>query len=143
MNVNSEKIAVGTIRQSLLSIVLSLLLSGVNTAFAADWSTTEIHYQNGNLDNAYAAGSTDTTLFTLQHASGWKYGSHFFFVDQISTTGNDDFYGELYSTFSLGKMMGKTVGAGALLDVGVVFGINVAGDANVKKYLPGLIISIH
>ncbi|MBV1876947.1 MAG: hypothetical protein KUG79_04830 [Pseudomonadales bacterium] len=124
-----------------LLFVISLLITNAASVSAAEWSTTEIHYQQGDLDNAFTAGDTKTTIFTLQHASGWQYGSNFFFIDQISTSANDDFYGELYSTFSLSRITGKAVRAGALQDIGIVLGVNVSGDANVKKYLPGLSLS--
>ena len=132
--------------KKLTVILLGLTVSCFNflcvgVASAALWSSTEIHYQRGEYDNPYSGGTTDTTVLTFQHASGWKYGSNFFFVDQLSSSGNEDFYGEMYSTFSLGKMTGRDLTKGTLTDVGIVLGINVAGDPNVRKYLPGLNLS--
>lgn len=115
---------------------------------AADWSNTELHIQYGNLDVPTFAGGGDADhlIYTLQHASGWKYGDNFFFFDVLDSqeAGFQDFdiYGEWYSNFSLGKMSGKKVGGGIIKDIGLIAGFNWAADANVKKYLPGVRLSL-
>jgi hypothetical protein len=38
--------------------------------------------------------------------------------------------------------MGKPVGGGFIKDVGIILGFNWAADANVKKYLPGVRLSL-
>ncbi len=117
-------------------------------ATAADWSNTELHIQIGNLDVPTFAGGGDSdhVIYTLQHASGWKYGDNFFFFDVLDgdRAGFQDFdiYGEWYTNFSLGKIMGKPVGGGFIKDVGIILGFNWAADANVKKYLPGVRLSL-
>jgi nucleoside-specific outer membrane channel protein Tsx len=117
-------------------------------SWASDWSTTELLYQNGRLDApTFAGGGTHrTTVFTLQHASGWKYGDNFFFIDHLNDGHPDgfddgDFYGEIYLNFSLGKIASKQVGVGAIKDVGLIAGVNADADANVLKYLPGIRLS--
>jgi hypothetical protein len=110
-------------------------------AQAADWSTTEIHYQYGKLDSPFAGGSADTHIVTLQHASGYSFGDIFFFVDLLDDDVADNFndkdaYGELYAAFSAGKIAGAKFG-GPIKDAGFVMGINYGADANVLKYLPG------
>jgi nucleoside-specific outer membrane channel protein Tsx len=112
-------------------------------ALAADWSTTEAQFQYGNLKNPFAATGSDTSILTLQHASGWKYGDNFFFVDFLNDSDRDGFndtdvYAEWYPNFSLGKISGCNVGGGALEDLGVVLGFNYSADANVQKFLPGM-----
>ena len=91
-------------------------------------------------------GDSDHFIYTLQHASGWKYGDNFFFVDVLDAQdpGFQDFdiYGEWYSNFSLGKIQGKKVGGGIIKDIGIILGFNWAADANVKKYLPGVRLSL-
>lgn len=117
-------------------------------ATAADWSNTELHIQIGNLDvpSFAGGGSSDHVIYTLQHASGWKYGDNFFFFDILDgdRPGFQDFdmYGEWYTNFSLGKIMGKPVGGGFVKDIGIILGFNWAADANVKKYLPGVRLSL-
>ncbi len=67
----------------------------------------------GNLDVPTFAGGGDSDhlIYTLQHASGWKYGDNFFFIDVLDARGSGfqdfDLYGEWYSNFSLGKVTGK------------------------------------
>jgi len=129
-----------------MSRLLSLLAFFMFTAAAvcvqsSEWSDNEIHYQKGDLDRAYRRGRDNTTTITFQHASGWKYGATFLFIDHLSTQGNSDLYGEFYTTLSLAKISGKKTSIGPLSDIGVVFGVNVAADANVKKYLPGMSFS--
>ncbi|MDE0422129.1 MAG: nucleoside-binding protein [Gammaproteobacteria bacterium] len=113
------------------------------SAQAAEWSNTEIQLQVGNLDvpSFAGGGSADHVIYTIQHASGWKYGDNFFFVDVLDSNrpGFQDFdlYSELYANLSLGKINGKAIGAGPISDVGLLGGFNWAADANVRKYVAG------
>lgn len=127
---------------SLLNMSLGLHVS------AAQWSTTELHYQKGTLDapGFVGGGDASTNIITFQHASGWKYGDNFFFIDHLDDDKVDgfndqDWYGEWYSNFSLGKISGANVGAGPIKDVGILMGFNWAADASVTKYLPGIRLS--
>lgn len=114
---------------------------------AAIWSNTEFQIQYGSLDvpSFAGGGSKDTTIFTFQHASGWKYGDNFFFFDVITAESggfNDtDTYGEWYSYFSFRKMAGKEEMKGGLKDVRFIAGFNWDPDADVIKYLPGIGLS--
>lgn len=134
---------------SLIFLLIVLTLTNLSTILlAADWSTTELHYQYGNLDSPGFAGGGDTptTVLTFQHASGWKYGDNFFFIDflddsEIDGFNDSDYYGELYVNLSLSKILGGTVGIGPIKDIGLLAGLNLAGDANVRKYLPGIRLS--
>lgn len=116
---------------------------------AAQWSSTEIHLTQGKLQTPeFVPNGADasTRILTLQHASGWQYGDNFFFVDYLNDDNDDDFnngdfYAELYLNFSLSKITGHSVGAGPVQDVGLLAGFNMAGDAKVRKYLPGLRLS--
>jgi hypothetical protein len=76
-------------RLTCLAAVLFALILVAQPAPAAIWSNTELHLQFGTLDTPAFAGGGDqsTTIFTLQHASGWKYGDNFFFFDVISGSG--------------------------------------------------------
>ena len=130
------------------SLIPALLLACPFSAQAADWSTTELHYQYGHLRAPEFAGgaSASTHILTLQHASGWAFGDVFFFVDSLhdkkqDTINDHDLYGELYVNFSLDKLLGRPVAFGAVKDVGLLAGFNAARDAKVRKYLPGVRLS--
>ena len=111
---------------------------------AAEWSDTELHLQVGRLDVPTFAngGRANHVIYTLQHASGWKYGDTFFFVDVLDSqeSGFQDFdvYGEIYANLSLGKMGGQPVAFGPVSDVGLIGGGNWSADANVRKYAAGI-----
>lgn len=130
-----------------VAVVLFALAIVAQPASAAIWSNTELHLQFGTLDTPFSGGADQsTTIFTLQHASGWKYGDNFFFFDVISGSGasgfnNYDTYGEWYSYFSFRKLAGKEEMKGALKDVRFIAGFNWAPDADVHKYLPGIGLS--
>lgn len=128
------------ILRSLLAAALAAAAAWVAPARAADWSTTELQFQYGKLDNAFAPGSQNTPILTLQHASGWKYGDNFFFVDLIDQTDDDNYdaYAEIYLNLSLGKITGKNLGLGPIRDFGIIGGLNWAADANAQAWLPGV-----
>jgi len=117
------------------------------SANAADWSTTEIQFQYGHLDvPQFAGGGEDaTSIITLQHASGYKWGDVFFFIDflhgengDVNHFNDNDAYGELYINFSSTKLLGVNYGKGPLKDIGFIQGFNFAIDSNVYKILPGV-----
>ena len=107
---------------------------------------TEMHFQYGSLTNPFAGASTGTVVLTIQHASMWRFGDNFFFIDVSDDGGNDGFndkdaYGEWYSNFSLGKLSGSDLGFGPFADFGLFAGIAMGMDANVLQWLPGARIS--
>lgn len=136
-----------------ISILILLLGTSSSCAFSQegsgapsffDFSTTEFHYQYGdNFQRAFSSEPTQqASIYTLQHVNGWKYGDNFFFVDftDARDTGSD-VYTELYSNFSLGKILGREIGAGPISDIGLIAGVNYSRDAKVYKYLPGVRLS--
>ncbi len=112
------------------------------TLYALDWSVTELHFQHGNLEvPSFAGGGHEKTfILTLQHASGWKYGDNFFFIDYIEDEfgRSDNFYGEVYLNLSANKIFNTNITFGLIKDLGLVLGYNEDDDANVRKYLPGI-----
>ena len=125
---------------SLASIALS------SSAFAANWSSTALHLNNGFQKNPFTEKKSNTTVYSIQHASGYEFGDNFFFIDysnDLKDDGyqDDDFYGEFYTTVSMSALYDEKVGTGNLLDVGLTAGINVAHDAKMVKYLPGVKLS--
>lgn len=103
---------------------------------------TEAHFQYGSHTNPFTETASGTVILTMQHASMWKFGDNFFFVDFLDDGGDDGFnemdaYGEWYSNFSLGKITGKDLGFGPFADFGVFGGVALGTDANFRQWLPG------
>jgi nucleoside-specific outer membrane channel protein Tsx len=136
---------------------LTLALAAAATQ-AADWSTTEVQFQYGDLKKAFQGGGSasetgGTSIITLQHASGWKYGDNFFFFDYLNYGKTDteevigqatksELYGEWYSNFSLGKMTGNDVSFLFVKDMGIIAGFNFAPEVDTHYYLPGVRFSL-
>ena len=124
------------------------MLLWCSSADAAEWSNTELHLQIGRLDvPAFAGGGTAThVIYTLQHASGWKFGDVFAFVDLLDSqeSGFQDFdaYGEAYANLSLAKMGGRPIAFGPVSDIGLIGGGNWSADANVRKYAAGVRLAL-
>ena len=127
------------------ALILLAMLSCPASAGVPLWSTSEIQYQRGSLDapSFVGGGDADTSIFTLQNASGWEKLELFVFLDIIDDDQRDgfndsDLYGELYLGGGFGKLSGKDLSFGPFKDIGWVVGVNHAQDAKVWKYLPGL-----
>ena len=126
-------------------LIVSLLCSSVASVFAADWSSTNVQFLTGDdFVNPFSGDEYSNNILTMEHASGWKYGDNFFFVDVINGDGDTDteFYGEFSPRLSFGKMSGHQFG-GFVKDVLLAtqwnFGKDngVFGGANVSAYLIG------
>ena len=120
-------------------IFLVALLVTEATAF----SQTEFHLQYGKHKNPFSAATHPTFVFTVQQAAAWKWGESFFFIDYLNDDTRDgfndrDFYGEWYPTLSFGKLANRELRVGPIRDFALIAGVNLGGDANVVKYLPGL-----
>ncbi|MEH6582953.1 MAG: nucleoside-binding protein [Halioglobus sp.] len=142
----------------------STAIAGLTLAFtaatsqAAIWSTTEAQFQYGDLKKPFQGGGSEsetggTSIITLQHASGWKYGDNFFFFDYLNYGNTDidelegsgrqtELYGEWYSNFSIGKMTGNDVSFLFVKDMGIIAGFNFAPEVNTNYYLPGVRFSL-
>ena len=132
----------------IITILINAAIYNQGQAQIFDWAITELHYQYGNIDTPEFAGGGDefTHIFTLQHANSWKYGDNFFFIDFLTDSKDDnfndsDYYGELYSYFSISKISGKSFKIGPISDIGLLWGLNIADDPKVIKYLPGFRLS--
>ncbi|MEI5638878.1 MULTISPECIES: nucleoside-binding protein [unclassified Pseudoalteromonas] len=123
----------------------SLLLPALflaSSATAADWSSTQLHLNHGEFKNPFSQAQANSTVYSLQHASGYQYGDNFFFIDYSKDDFRDgyqdgDFYGEWYSSFSMAKIMDYQSQFESISDISLTLGVNAAGDAKVMKYLPG------
>lgn len=131
-------------RIQLLLATCSLLLTVNSVADFLTRNTNEFHLQYGKLHSPSFAGgnASPTTIITFQHSSAWAYGSNFLFIDYIDDQdrdgyNNNDFYGELYLSFSLEKLTGYNIDVGPLKDISLVTGLNMGKNPKVRKYLPG------
>lgn len=135
-----------------LLAIAGLCLCTSPQVLAANWSSTEVQFQAGELERVGTGGTADASIITLQHASGWKYGDNFFFMDHLDfdVKNNADFpvsdsseiYGEWYSNFSLGKISGNDIKFGPIKDIGVLAGANFAPEVNSWWFLPGVRFSL-
>ena len=126
-------------KQACAAGLAALLLA----AWTAAPARAELHLQYGQLLNPFSGAEEQTLIFTLQQASGWKFGDSFFFIDFLDDSGDDgfndrEFYAEWYPTLSLGKLAGRDFRLGPIADFSLVAGFNATGDGKVVKYLPGL-----
>lgn len=122
---------------------LILLLTASPATALVEWSTTELHFQYGHLENPFSDANQDAFVLTLQNALGWKYGESFFFADFIEDIEHDGFnhteiYGEWYLSLSLGRILKKDLKIGPIKDFSLIGGVNGSVDAKVIKFLPGL-----
>ena len=130
-------------KRRLRPFLSALLLAAAPTAAQAQ---TEVHFQYGSLTNPFAETTAGTVVLTMQHASFWRFGDNFFFVDVTEDGVGDGFndkdaYGEWYSNFSLGKLSRSDLGFGPFADFGLFAGAAMGMDANVLQWLPGARIS--
>lgn len=84
-------------------------------------------------------------IMTFENASGWSWGSSFFFVDVLKSDGEDSYatevYAEWFPSASLSKLTGKEFAFAFVRDISVTMGIN-AGTKNTgaapRAFVPGL-----
>src|SRR3990167_1889495 len=124
-----------------LQVVGILALGAGGPALAADWSSTNAQFLNG--DDFIIPGVADgieKSILTLEHASGWKYGDNFFFVDVINGDADDmELYGEFSPRLSFGKL-NDWKPDGFVKDVLLASQWNFGKDdaGNVSAYLVGV-----
>ena len=116
-----------------------LVLTSVSVAAAQ----AEFHYQYGKLTNPFSSVREYTSILTVQHATSWRLGDSYLFVDILDDGGHDGFndknlYGEWYPTLSFSKLSGTEFQLGPIRDIALIGGINFDSDADVFKYLPGV-----
>ena len=104
-------------RPGLLRCVLGALLGLTSAASAA--AQAEFHYQYGKLTNPFSSVREYTSILTIQHATSWRLGDSYLFVDILDDGGNDGFndknlYGEWYPTLSFSKLLGTEFGLGPI-----------------------------
>ena len=118
-------------------------------AAAADWSDTSLGYRYGTqFEEPFNPNKIKKNIFSLTHASGYKYGSNFFNVDALlsdskdpSSPGGSSGAQEVYivyrTTLDASKVFGKDYKYGIMRDWGATtgFDFNTKDDAgyNSKK----------
>lgn len=135
------------LRHTVLAAALGV---SATATVAANWSDTEVQLLHGtDFQEPFNDRDVTKTILTLTHASGHDYGGNFFFVDFIKSDRADnseqEVYGEWYTSLSLSKLSGKTIGGGPLKDVSATFGINAGSKTNGARprvFLPGVTLHL-
>lgn len=132
---------------------LALVMAHQPISIAAEWSDTEVSVLKGKKYHDNSNGvDIEKTIITLQHASGYKYGRNFFFVDALKSDGADNKYGELYGEFyhtlSYSKVFKQDWSHNFIKDIGLTGGINYgaknsAFGPNPEVYLAGVTIDLN
>jgi nucleoside-specific outer membrane channel protein Tsx len=136
-----------------MTFVAGLALAATTTQ-AAEWSDTSVHYwYSSNFAEPAIHGGVEKSVVSLEHVSGYKYGSNFFNVDFLFSAKQDSARGlnfvndsgavEAYAvyrhTLSFSKVSGSKVAFGPVRDVGLVLGAdwNTKNNAfSSKKIMP-------
>jgi nucleoside-specific outer membrane channel protein Tsx len=129
-----------------MAAVLALAAQGV---LAAEWSDTAIGYRYGQkFAEPYGPNDISKSIFSLTHASGYKYGTNFFNVDLLladdkdpsapgAHSGSQETYVVYRNTLDFGKISGNPIAFGPVRGVGLTLGFdwNTKSDAgyNSKK----------
>ena len=127
--------------KNLTLTALGLIALAAVPATAANWSDTFIGYRTSTQYREPAIlGTQEKNIFQLSHASGWDYGSNFFNIDMLMSTGTDPAVGtngksganEVYvvyrTSLNLGKVFKTDLGFGPVRDISITAG----GDFNAK-----------
>lgn len=117
-------------------VLAAMAVCGV-TAQAADWSDTSIGYRYGSeFAEPFNNKSISKNIVSLNHVSGYKYGSNFFNADMLfsdendpsskgAATGAHEIYVVYRHTLDLGKVTGKDFKFGPVRGVGAVVGFDI------------------
>ena len=119
--------------------MMAALGGGASVAMASDWSTTNVQLLHGTkYADDFGIDTPEKTVFTFEHANGWKYGDNFFFVDVSNpTTKGTAYYSEFSPRLSFGKIFtGKELSFGPVKDV-LLAGTWEMGDG-LHAYLGGI-----
>jgi hypothetical protein len=114
----------------------SMLVLASTVVVASDWSDTYIGYRYGHdYREPFNPNDISKNIFSLTHASGYKYGSNFFNVDMLKSNNQDLASGggggaqEVYvvyrTTLSGSAVFGKPLKfAGIIRDIGLTGGFD-------------------
>lgn len=132
-----------------LAVLGSALLAGSAASIAAEWSDTYIGYRTGSkFAEPFGRNDIKKDIYSLTHASGYKYGTNFFNVDFLQSDNKDpqnaagnvgaqEAYLVYRHMFDIGKISGKDLKWGIVRGWGATVGFdwNTKNDAgyNSKK----------
>ncbi len=124
------------IRFALLSSLFSF--SSLANADFFEWTNTEIQYLHGDSYRMPAnPRSISQSIITFTHADGWKFGRNFMFMDTLITEDGQpsqtSVYGEAYSYFSAGKILGKDLSFSIFKDINATIGVNAGENFDSPK----------
>lgn len=118
-------------------VCLIWLFAGM--ASASEWSSNNIQLMQGSGFRVDGTGN-DTmpdkhrTIFTFEHASGWRYGDNYYFFDVTNPDRKGtEIYGEWHPRLSLSKMSGRKVSWGPIKDTLLASQMNVFGGHNTNS----------
>jgi len=141
-------------------IIFLVIFSSLSDSvlLAQTLSITEAQLTHGDLKQVGTGGAiADSTVITLQHASGWDYGENFFFIDFVRLNNNGTnpdnnpdnsglngalAYAEWYPGFSLNKMTNYDFSFGLVKDISIITGFNFAPEVDSWWFLPGVRLAL-
>jgi nucleoside-specific outer membrane channel protein Tsx len=118
-----------------IAAIAGFCLASALPVQAADWSNTNVQLLNGS---DFELGADNRTIFTIENATGWKYGDTFFFMDVTDPfdTKDSSIYAEFSPRLSLSKLTGKKLSYGIVKDVMVASTLETG--EGVRGYLLGV-----
>lgn len=125
--------------KKLICALTAFLSPALSQAEVFEWSTNNVQILHGW---NYELGRDDRTMITLEHASGWKYGDNFMFLDAEETFGDDPVnYSEISPRLSAGKILGKDFSNGYIKDY--LLATTVEVGENTRVYLAGPAVDLN
>ncbi|GAA4013827.1 outer envelope protein [Actimicrobium antarcticum] len=126
--------------------LVAALLAGGTAAHAAEWSDTSLGYRYGTkFAEPFNPNDISKNIFSLTHASGYKYGTNFLNVDALLSDSKDptrvnsgttsggaqEIYVVYRNTLDIGKVSGSPISFGPVRGVGITggFDVNTKNDA--------------
>ena len=138
-----------TIKRQLPILACAAALAASGMAQAAEWSDTSLGYRYGQkFAEPYGTNDISKSIFSLTHASGYKYGTNYLNVDMLladekdpsapgAHSGSQETYVVYRNTLDIGKISGNPIAFGPVRGVGLTLGFdwNSKSDAgyNSKK----------
>lgn len=131
------------------ALIVALLLV-CSKLTAQNWSTTNIQYLYGSSFNKLIGekqlSNAPMQTLTFEHAQGWEYGRHFFFVDMTSgdfSNGKNYLnYGEWIPKLSLSKVSQADLSWGFIKDITLAGEINQGDDFRVYNLGFGIDVAL-
>ena len=116
--------------------ILCAVLGVCGMAQAAEWSDTSLGYRYGQkFAEPYESNDISKSIFSLTHASGYKYGSNYLNVDMLladdkdpsapgAHSGSQETYVVYRNTLDFGKISGTPIAFGPVRGVGLTVGFD-------------------